>query len=315
MQFLRHRSGHLVIAVLSLLALSCMQPAAVIDKPIERTVSPTQTYSYSRDIKPVLERKCIACHGCYDAPCQLKLTSAQGLLRGATGKPVYDSARLSDMEPTRLFVDAETTAEWRGKDFFPVLNEQGGPLENNLEASLLYNMIRLGREQPLPPHSAVPEHIELGLRRKNECPLPGEFDRYAQKKPLQGMPLAITGLSDSEYGTLRQWIREGAVIDEQPSPPIQKEQRQIGHWEAFFNRTALKNQLVSRYLYEHLFPAHVYFEGLNTGSFFQLVRSSTASGKPIRIIPTLRPNDDPGQPFYYRLKKIDSTIVKNAQNT
>jgi hypothetical protein len=309
MQFRRQRSGYLVIAALSLLALSCMQPAAVIDKPIERTVSPSQTYSYSRDIKPVLERKCIACHGCYDAPCQLKLTSAEGLLRGATGKPVYDSARLSDMAPTRLFIDASTTAEWRDKGFYPVLNEQGGPLENNLEYSLLYNMIRLGREQQLPPHSAVPEHIQLGLQRKNECSLPAEFDKYAQKKPLQGMPLAITGLNDGEYEILQQWIREGAVIDEKPSPLLQEEQQQVRQWEAFLNRTALKNQLVSRYLYEHLFLAHIYFDDLDSGNFFELVRSSTPPGEPIRIIPTLRPNDDPGQPFYYRLRKIESTIV------
>jgi len=315
MQFLRQRSGYLVIVVLSLLAVSCMQPAAVIDKPIERTVSPTQTYSYSRDIKPVLERKCIACHGCYDAPCQLKLTSADGLLRGATGKPVYDSARLSDMAPTRLFIDASTTAGWRDKGFYPVLNEQGGPLENNLEASLLYNMIRLGREQPLPPHSAVPEHIQLGLQRKNECSLPSEFDKYAQKKPLQGMPLAITGLSDGEYETLQQWIREGAVIDEKPSPPVTEEQVQIRHWEAFFNQTTLKNQLVSRYLYEHLFLAHIYFDDLDSGHFFQLVRSSTPSGEPLRIIPTLRPNDDPGEPFYYRLRKMESTIVHKTHIT
>jgi len=315
MQFLRQRSGYLVIVVLSLLAVSCMQPAAVIDKPIERTVSPSQTYSYSRDIKPVLERKCIACHGCYDAPCQLKLTSAEGLLRGVTGKPVYDSARLSDMAPTRLFIDASTTAGWRDKGFYPVLNEQGGPLENNLEASLLYNMIRLGREQPLPPHSAVPEDIQLGLQRKNECSLPSEFDKYAQKKPLQGMPLAITGLSDGEYETLQQWIREGAVIDEKPSPPVTEEQVQIRHWEAFFNQTTLKNQLVSRYLYEHLFLAHIYFDDLDSGNFFQLVRSSTPTGEPIRIIPTLRPNDDPGQPFYYRLRKIESTIVHKTHIT
>lgn len=84
------------------------------------------------------------------APCQLKLTSADGLLRGATRKPVYDSARLTDMAPTRLFVDATTTSGWRDKGFYPVLNEQGGPLDDNLEYSLLYDMIRLGREHPLP---------------------------------------------------------------------------------------------------------------------------------------------------------------------
>lgn len=303
------------IAALSLLTQSCMQPAAVSEKPMERMVSSTQTYSYVRDIKPVLEQKCIACHGCYDAPCQLKLTSAEGLLRGATGKPVYDSVRLFDAAPTRLFTDAQSTAEWREKDFYPVLNEQGGKLEDNLEYSLLYRMIRLGREQPLAPHAAVPQHIQLGLQRKNECPLPTEFDKYAKKKPLQGMPLAITGLSDQEYETLRQWIREGSVIDETPAPIGQLERDQINQWEAFLNRAARKEQLVSRYLFEHLFLAHLYFDGLNSGNFFELVRSRTPSGQAIRIIPTLRPNDDPGQPFYYRLRKINSTIVHKTHIT
>jgi hypothetical protein len=32
-------------------------------------------------------------------------------------------------------------------------------------------------------------------------------------------------------------------------------------------------------------------------------------GRPVRVIPTLRPNDDPGLPFYYRLRKINGTIV------
>ena len=90
------------------------------------------------------------------------------------------------------------------------------------------------------------------------------------------MPLAITGLSDSEFATLRQWIREGAVIDEQPSVPGPQEQAQIRQWEAFFNRPALKNRLVSRYLYEHLFLAHLYFEGLDSGNFFELVRRITS---------------------------------------
>jgi len=307
--FPRQTFLHLLILLLPVLVMGCVQRAAVTGNIPERPVSPVQTYSYTRDIKPVLEQKCIACHGCYDAPCQLKLTSAEGLLRGATEKPVYDSARLTDMAPTRLFVDATTTTGWRDRGFYPVLNEQGGTLDDNLESSLLFNMIRLGREHPLLPNTPVPEDIQLGLQRKSECPLPSRFDQYAQQRPLQGMPLAITGLSDSEFATLRQWIREGAVIDEQPSVPGPQEQAQIRQWEAFFNRPALKNRLVSRYLYEHLFLAHLYFEGLDSGNFFELVRSTTPPGKPVRVIATLRPNDDPGQLFYYRLKRIDSTIV------
>jgi hypothetical protein len=155
-------------------------------------------------------------------------------------------------------------------------------------------MIEFGREHPLPANSPVPEEIALGLARENECPVPGEFDKYAHKKPQQGMPLAMAGLSDREYDTLRQWVFEGAVIDEQPWQPDAAEQRQ---------------KLVARYLYEHLYPAHLYFEELETGNFFELVRSSTPPGQAIRIIPTLRPNDDPGSELHYRLRKVTSTLV------
>jgi len=315
MQLFVQKSGYLVVAMLTTIVLGCMQPAEISEKRFERPISPTQTHSYTRDIKPILEHKCIACHGCYDAPCQLQMTSAQGLLRGATKEPVYDSARLSDMAPTRMFVDAGTPGEWREKGFYSVFNEQGARLDDNLTYSLLYNMIRLGREHPMPQNAPVPEHIQLGLQRNSDCPRPAEFDKYAQTKPLQGMPLAIAGLSDSEYGTLQRWIMEGAVIDEKPSLPAQEEEAQIRQWEAFFNRTALKNQLVSRYVYEHLFLAHLYFEHLNTGNFFDLVRSSTPPGKPVQIIPTVRPNDDPGQLFYYRLRKIEDTIVHKTHIT
>ena len=213
------------------------------------------------------------------------------------------------MPPTRLSVDAQTPAGWRDKGFYSVFNDQAGPIDNNLEYSLLYKMIELGRERPLDPYSAVPEHIQLGLQRTNECPLPGEFEEYAKKKPLQGMPLAITGLEEGEYRTLQQWIKDGAVIDERPSPPGHQEQAQILQWAAFLNQPAPRNQLVSRYLYEHLFLAHLYFEQLDSGNFFELVRSRTPVGEPIQIIPTVRPNDDPGQPFFYRLRKIEGTIV------
>jgi len=311
----RNNTSCLLMLILALLVAGCMQRTAVTGKTPERPTSPVQTYSYTRDIKPVLEQKCIACHGCYDAPCQLKLTSAEGLLRGATKEPVYDGARLTDAVPTRLFIDATTTAGWRDKGFFPVLNELGGSLDDNLERSLLYNMIRLGKEHPLPAYAPVPEQIQLGLKRKSECPLPDRFDDYARQIPQQGMPLAITGLSDREFATLRQWIREGAVIDARPALPGPQEQAQIRQWETFFNRTELQNRLVSRYLYEHFFLAHLYFEELDTGHFFELVRSSTPPGEPVRVIPTVRPNDDPGEPFYYRLRIIDSTIVHKTHIT
>jgi hypothetical protein len=305
---LKTLAGRTTLVALGLLLASCMQ-SGVAEKELEPTVSKRQTYSYSNDVKPILDQKCIACHACYDAPCQLKLTSSEGLQRGATGKPVYDGGRISNADPTRLFVDAQGQDEWRQKGFFSVLNDRGGSLDDNLTNSLLFRMIELGRTHPLAANTPVPDEIKLGLARENQCPLPEKFNDYASKNPQQGMPLAIAGLTDPEYQTLRQWVFEGALIDAKPWVATPEEAAQIARWEAFFNREPLRNRLVARYLYEHLFSAHLYFDELDTGNFFELVRSSTPPGQPIRIIATLRPNDSPGDALYYRLRRVASTLV------
>jgi hypothetical protein len=75
------------------------------------------------------------------------------------------------------------------------------------------------------------------------------------------------------------------------------------------NGTRLKERLVARYLYEHLFLAHLKF-GTPTNEFYELVRSKTPPGEPLDLIATVRPYDDPGVArVYYRFRKIHSTIV------
>ena len=49
---------------------------------------------YRQTIKPILETRCVVCHGCYDAPCQLKLSSPEGIDRGLSKQRVYDGTRL-----------------------------------------------------------------------------------------------------------------------------------------------------------------------------------------------------------------------------
>ena len=49
-----------------------------------------QNVSYSRDIQPIFTHNCVACHACYDAPCQLNLGSGEGVERGASKATVYD---------------------------------------------------------------------------------------------------------------------------------------------------------------------------------------------------------------------------------
>ena len=102
-------------------ALSALLIAACATNPLPPVSIkiPTRPISYLQEVKPLLEKRCTVCHSCYNSPCQLKLDSFEGVDRGATKKAIYAN-RLKTMEPTRLFTDAKTTAEWRKKEFFSV---------------------------------------------------------------------------------------------------------------------------------------------------------------------------------------------------
>ena len=46
---------------------------ARVDLSVLQTL-PEENISYDDKVGPLLERRCVVCHGCYDAPCQLKLS-------------------------------------------------------------------------------------------------------------------------------------------------------------------------------------------------------------------------------------------------
>ncbi len=276
--------------------------SALLDAPVE----------FEHQVRPVLERRCVVCHGCYDAPCQLKLSSSEGLRRGASEALVYDPARLTPMQPTRLFVDARGTAEWRSRGFHPVLNEGQQTPESNLQDSVLYRLLRLKQQHPQPDTDQLPDSFTLELDREQTCPTLESVDDFAEEHPLWGMPYAMPNLSDQEYRTLVSWLAQGAPAPAPPAPSAGV-LPQIAQWEEFLNQRSNKQQLVSRYLYEHLFHAHIHFTGSPAREFYRLVRSTTPTGQTINEIPTVRPYDDPGAaPFYYRLLRYHpSIVVKN----
>ncbi|QTS84363.1 fatty acid cis/trans isomerase [Ectopseudomonas khazarica] len=265
--------------------------------------------SYSDDVEPILTHKCVACHTCYDAPCQLNLGSGEGILRGASKQLVYDGTRTKAQATTRLYLDAQGEEAWRKRDFHSVLDAQNG------QAALIKRMLELGRSQPLEPNAKLPDNLDIAITRSNTCPTPGEFADYAQKNPHGGMPFAVTGLEDAEYATLEQWLEQGAQVSERAVQPSVEELRQVETWEAFLNAPGARQNLVSRWLYEHLFLAHLHFDGGEPGHFFQMVRSRTPSGQAIDPIATRRPNDDPGTEFYYRLWPIQGVIVHKTHIT
>ena len=278
-------------------------PASVpLDVPVE----------FERQVRPVLERRCVVCHGCYDAPCQLKLSSSEGLRRGASEELIYDPARITPMQPTRLFVDARSTAEWRSRGFHPVLNEGQQTPESNLKDSVLYRLLRLKQQHPQPGTDQLPDSFTLELDREQTCPTLESVDGFAREHPLWGMPYAMPNLPEQEYRILVSWLAQGAPAPAPPAPSA-RVIPQIAQWENFLNQRSNKQRLASRYLYEHLFHAHIHFAGSPAREFYRLVRSTTPTGQTINEIPTVRPYDDPGAaPFYYRLLRYHpSIVVKN----
>jgi len=268
--------------------------------------------SFVNQARPVLEKRCTVCHGCYDAPCQLKLTSIEGIERGANPEKIYNAERIFPSEPTRLFIDATSEKEWRAKGFHTVLNNQQDNEINNLRHSVLYKMLRLKQLNPQARVGMIDEKIDMSLGREQTCPTNEKFDDYVKKFPQQGMPFAMPNLSDDEYHVLVKWISQG-MPDDSLYELTKQTSDQINKWEKFFNQADLKHKLVSRYLYEHLFLGHLHFEGANAREYFRLVRSATPPGSAISEIATTRPYDDPGvAEFYYRLRYVKSSIVDKS---
>ncbi|MBW2269637.1 MAG: fatty acid cis/trans isomerase [Deltaproteobacteria bacterium] len=219
---------------------------------------------------------------------------------------VYSSSRLRSQDPTRLFMDAQTTEEWRAKGFTSVVENTA---DRGFDNSILLALLEAKRRQPLPVGEY---HAEAGPT----CPATRrELGAFLGRHPDRGMPFGFPALPDHEYATIAGWLqqgRPGPTAEEQralvtPSPGAA---RQIARWEAFLNRDDAKHALTGRYLYEHFFLAHVSFSDGAPGEFYELVRSTTTPGEPISVIATVRPTDDPGvEAIYYRFRRIHSTLV------
>ncbi len=255
----------------------------------------------------LLQHRCMVCHGCFDAPCQLKLTSQEGLNRGANKEKVYDGERLIAANLTRLFDDGFTTNQWRDKGFFPVIDS------TKPESSVLYQMLDLKQAHPLPTQGPMPESFDFRLDREQQCPKPGEeMADFREDYPLWGMPYGLPGLNSDDHKTLTQWLTTGATLLSQ-KPLAQVVADQVANWERFLNGTSNRERLMSRYLFEHLFLASLYFPD-EAGTWFRMVRSRTPPGEPVSVIATRRPFDSPGKDaFYYRLQRMPDTVLIKRQ--
>ena len=291
----------IVLAMVALfVACVAKAPAPVIFQ------TPMRHIDYQKEVKPLLDRRCVVCHSCYNSPCQLKLDSFEGTDRGATKRAVYNGSRLRSMDPTRLFTDAQSTKEWRQKEFISVTESKtSGDLNDSLMIELLSH--KMNNPKSIGEYRSEADDLTCAGDQK-------ELGGYLEKHPNRGMPFGFPPLKPEEFEIVAGWLVQGAkgpddAQQEMLTSPKASDALAIKQWETFFNQDDAKHAMTARYVYEHLFLAHLKF-GTPTNEYYELVRSKTAPGNPIDLIATVRPYDDPGvERFYYRFRKIHSTIV------
>lgn len=275
--------------------------ACVRAPPRVEVPAPSPQPTFATKIRPILEARCVVCHACYNSPCQLNQQTFDGLDRGANHQRVYDSSRLVAIAPTRMFQDATSTTQWRKQfAFFPVVSHGGTPAD-----SVLHHFIAQRRRDARGGNFEAEQEVT--------CPDTVEQAKaFLAKRPEAGMPYGFPPLDDAQFEAIEAWLADGAPPPPEPPPSTRGVLAAVARWEEFFDADDLRTQLVSRYLYEHLFLAHLHFSA-GSRDFYRLVRSRTGRGQLVDEIVTVRPFDDPkvGR-VHYRLVRVTETIVRKT---
>ena len=286
---------------------------------------------YTEDVQPIFNKRCIACHGCLGSPCNLKLTSFHATERGGFGKNPY-SNHIENYKRTDMGA-LQTTADWRGRGFFPVLS-RGGSRAENLRRSLLTQILETGLRHNKPGFDRHALSRSYGDRYNHQCPAtPHALDRYLAGNPADGMPFGLPALSDADFKTLNDWVAAGSPGPSEEELRVAKRVNNpaaVLAWERFFNADDKKSRLVARYIFEHVFLATIVLEE-SPGDFFRPVRSKTPPARslkeaeaenkdlprPIEVIDAPLPYTDPYayggvDRFYYRLDKVTTPILQKS---
>lgn len=186
--------GFLQVSNCTSVKRSELKPATpMLEPPRQELEVASKDAALAIQARDILDKRCVGCHGCYDAPCQLKLTSPEGVERGATKLTVYDGTRVRAVPPSRLGIDAHGVAAWRQFGFHSVL---GVPKEHPAGSPILRRMLDLKQKHPLPAGIYLPPGMEVGIDREHICPNWEEMETFEREHPMWGMPYALPGLSE-----------------------------------------------------------------------------------------------------------------------
>ncbi len=268
--------------------------------------SVTEASIYQSQVQPIFTARCVACHSCNTAPCQLNLTNYDGAIRGANKIPINQPFKQSPAHATRLGIDEQTEDGWRALGFFSVVK----PMSDS--ASSLMNALGVKQSNP----TGDPPTVKADYARS--CPAnSNEWALFKKTHGDQGMPYGLPPLTAGEFNVIADWLKNGAPgpnareRDRLTHPTNEAGIKVIARAESFLNESSLKSKIVSRYLYEHLFLAHIQFKNEMPGQFYRLTRSRTKCSLPIDEIATVRPYEDPGvREFSYCFRKLDQVVTE-----
>ena len=170
------------------------------------------------------------------------------------------------------------------------------------------------RRTPGPAGGVLPkDRFDFSLDRAQQCPAIEGMDAYERKHPEWGMPFGLPALSPAEHDALARWIEAGAPAARTAPLPPEYEQR-VARWETFLNADSLKAQLASRYIFEHWFIAHLYFDDLPRASTETNSSNLCAPGR--RPASRSRSSPRAGRTTtrawpraYYRLRRVSETLL------
>ncbi len=285
---------------------------------------------FTHRVKPILDKRCVACHSCTEAPCMLHFSSYEGLIRGLNPNddpfPLpfvkNDPNRLKDaMDEIKNKINnqqVESKSTPTIKNFSPIIE----PNVPNQDSILNLALIQ-GRK--------FNDVDKMSLSKINKvenrmCPINKNLvEALYAAHPQTGMPYALPKLTDNEYEILNTWLTNGALG---PTPEtrtkwnVSSNPDLVKQFEDFLNQNSSKSKLAARYIYEHSFAAHFHFDETPDDEFYLLIRSPNSPGSGLATEypkPALLPMDAPFQDyddkkdkFYYRFKKYTDTVVRKT---
>jgi len=288
------------------------------------------------EVLPVFAQRCASCHGCVDSPCQLKLTSYEGIRRGSNRNNIF---------ATRVFATAQTRfQDGRVTDAYGLVDHDA--TEAAFRDLGFYSVVDHGRQSAMyalldDAHDLTPKGglgpayalFDEGLRNRTFACLGPESAGPSGPRPEdlvgRSMPFGCPRIRDGDFEVLAAWLEAGAQGPSREAEAILATPMNadvVARWEALLDGERDQDRLAARYIYEHTFSARIHFPE-SRGEYYELVRSWTPPGEPIAEIVTELPNDDPrlarlpapdgtrtGR-VYYRLRKYTALVVEKNHIT